>query len=257
MQRDLKIQNQVNNWTIIDGPILQEGSDHWLLKCNICGRETLFDQGYINRSCFSKQCRSCSQKERRKETGKYKLGDKINNLTIIGPPTQYKFNTYYKVQCDCGHIYHTGHSTFSRKDRLPYCTQCFNTYTKKPKRSTMYSEHISKSIFIRICRSAKLRGIKFDLLPNDLEEYILNQKFKCALSGIDINITKSFATKENRILNTASLDRIDSSKGYIKGNVQWVHKDINVMKLDLTQEQFINYCKLISNLHANQQPSQE
>jgi hypothetical protein len=45
--------------------------------------------------------------------------------------------------------------------------------------------------------------------------------------------------------HTASLDRIDSSKGYFKGNVQWIHKDLNVMKMDLTEEKFIDYCKLV------------
>lgn len=45
---------------------------------------------------------------------------------------------------------------------------------------------------------------------------------------------------------TISLDRIDSTKGYIEGNVQWVHKSVNIMKSTLTQEQFINFCKLVA-----------
>lgn len=43
----------------------------------------------------------------------------------------------------------------------------------------------------------------------------------------------------------ASLDRIDSSQGYIKGNVQWVHKDINKMKFDLSQDRFLELCNII------------
>jgi archaellum component FlaC len=43
---------------------------------------------------------------------------------------------------------------------------------------------------------------------------------------------------------TASLDRVDSAKGYIKGNVQWVHKDINMMKQQYSQEYFIQMCRL-------------
>ena len=46
---------------------------------------------------------------------------------------------------------------------------------------------------------------------------------------------------------TASLDRIDSNKGYIKGNVQWVHKDVNTMKMDHTQEEFIKICTMVAN----------
>ena len=46
---------------------------------------------------------------------------------------------------------------------------------------------------------------------------------------------------------TASLDRIDSSKGYIQGNIQWVHKRINQMKWDSEENDFINWCKLVAN----------
>ena len=44
----------------------------------------------------------------------------------------------------------------------------------------------------------------------------------------------------------ASLDRIDSNKGYIKSNLQWVHKDVNRMKWDISHEGFIKICKLIT-----------
>jgi hypothetical protein len=51
--------------------------------------------------------------------------------------------------------------------------------------------------------------------------------------------------KEER-LTTASLDRIDSSKGYVIDNVQWLHRDINMMKQRFSQEYFINICKHIA-----------
>ena len=46
---------------------------------------------------------------------------------------------------------------------------------------------------------------------------------------------------------TASLDRIDSSKGYVIGNVQWVHKDINIMKNKFDNQYFIDMCKKIAS----------
>lgn len=45
---------------------------------------------------------------------------------------------------------------------------------------------------------------------------------------------------------TASLDRIDSSRGYVEGNVQWVHKDVNFMKQALSQERFVELCTLVA-----------
>lgn len=47
--------------------------------------------------------------------------------------------------------------------------------------------------------------------------------------------------------NTASLDRIDSSKPYIIDNIQWVHKDINFMKRTYSHDYFIKLCKLVAN----------
>jgi hypothetical protein len=50
---------------------------------------------------------------------------------------------------------------------------------------------------------------------------------------------------------TASLDRIDSLVGYIKGNVQWVHKDVNVSKMDFDESYFRQLCAAVT-AHAGQ-----
>lgn len=70
----------------------------------------------------------------------------------------------------------------------------------------------------------------------------VKQEEKCALTGLGICFGKQ---------KTASLDRIDSKKGYIKGNVQWVHKTINLMKQSLTQATFIEFCRLVAQCQAN------
>ena len=49
---------------------------------------------------------------------------------------------------------------------------------------------------------------------------------------------------------TASLDRIDSTKGYIDGNIQWVHKRINTMKMDMSQKDFIDFCKQVAQTNS-------
>ena len=66
------------------------------------------------------------------------------------------------------------------------------------------------------------------------------QEFKCALTGWDIDA-------KNVAKNTASLDRIDSSIGYVEGNVQWVHKMVNMCKQQYTQEEFLSMCDAVSN----------
>jgi len=67
----------------------------------------------------------------------------------------------------------------------------------------------------------------------------LKQNKLCALSGQPLTIGM------NRY-NTASIDRIDSGKGYIEDNIQWVHIDINFMKRTYSQEYFIEMCNMVS-----------
>ena len=70
-----------------------------------------------------------------------------------------------------------------------------------------------------------------------------NQKQICAITGDFIpNIQE------------ASLDRIDSSKGYLEGNVQWTTQQANLSKHVMTMNELYKFCKKILN-HANQQPS--
>jgi hypothetical protein len=58
--------------------------------------------------------------------------------------------------------------------------------------------------------------------------------------------TKLPLTSEAHQLNTVSLDRIDSSNDYVEGNIQLVCVPINRMKLDYSEEQFVNLCSLVT-----------
>ena len=114
-------------------------------------------------------------------------------------------------------------------------------------------EEITAHMICLIRRDAQKRDILHPLLDNSVESnrylwglYVLQDK-RCALSGVPIE----FGTNRvvGRIEKTASLDRIDSDKGYVKGNVQWVHKDVNVMKRAISQERFIQLANQIANKH--------
>ena len=50
----------------------------------------------------------------------------------------------------------------------------------------------------------------------------------------------------------ASVDRIDSDKGYIIGNIQWVSTPINYLKNNLTHNQVVDMCKKIQEFYNNQ-----
>jgi hypothetical protein len=95
--------------------------------------------------------------------------------------------------------------------------------------------------YLRILQNqAKVRGIVWNVTPDYLWELFVKQNRKCALSGIDI-----FFTRRKGKRQTASLDRIDSNKDYIEGNVQWVHKKVNNLKGALSEDILYNVCRAI------------
>jgi len=100
---------------------------------------------------------------------------------------------------------------------------------------------ISSVRFGLIKRSAKNRGYNFTVTIEYLWELFLKQNKKCALSGIELYFQDIKGGKF-----TASLDRIDSSIGYVENNLQWVHTELNILKGNMANDKFINWCKMVS-----------
>ena len=85
------------------------------------------------------------------------------------------------------------------------------------------------------------RGYAWDLDIEFVWDIYQKQGGVCALSGLPIGWA------EKGLTATASIDRIDSFEGYLKGNVQLVHKDINFMKQQYDQDKFIALCKSVAD----------
>lgn len=103
---------------------------------------------------------------------------------------------------------------------------------------------VSGSYLSSIKRTAKRKRLTYSLDDKYLDELWKRQDGLCAYSGIKLSIS----IHSN---GTASLDRIDSNIGYVEGNVQWIHKDINQMKSNLPEQTFVNWCLAISEHHKN------
>jgi CRISPR/Cas system Type II protein with McrA/HNH and RuvC-like nuclease domain len=91
---------------------------------------------------------------------------------------------------------------------------------------------------------AKKRGFEFLITKEYAWDLYEKQNGKCFYTQLPINLN----TRNNSM--TASIDRIDSNKGYIEDNVVWVHKDINIMKNKFSKEYFLMLCKKIVENHG-------
>lgn len=139
-------------------------------------------------------------------------------------------------RCDCGleKIVHTQELT---RGLSKGCRRCG--------RRKMFGG-MSSTHWNRVLHSAKYRGIPVEITPEYAWTLYQLQNGRCALSGLPIQFLESVRrSKEWGYGNTASLDRINSSKGYTEGNVRWLHKCVNILKRNMLDIDFLAWCKLV------------
>ena len=143
----------------------------------------------------------------------------------------------YWCECECGNKTEV-FGTHLRRGNIMSCG-CKNRIKKEGGINGDLWFNITKS---KTSKRAFRRNLEFDLTKDFIYDLYIKQKRKCSLSGLEITLPKRWDDKSY----TASLDRIDSKKGYVVGNVQWVHKIVNIMKNIFDQEMFIFLCNQIT-----------
>ena len=80
-------------------------------------------------------------------------------------------------------------------------------------------------------------------------DYVYNvgadQDFFCALTGNELEFTRGGQKWLGKWCNpnSCTIDRIDSNKGYVKGNIQLITWKANCLKQHLDNEELIEFCK--------------
>jgi hypothetical protein len=93
---------------------------------------------------------------------------------------------------------------------------------------------------------SKSRNETTDLTLEYLKEIWENQKGLCSYTNIKMEMPRSSQDEDIKKSPTKlSLDRIDPSIGYIKGNVEFVCYCVNVMKNDFTKNQMVDFINQI------------
>jgi len=184
-------------------------------------------------------CRICSNTNIPKTEEDYHKIAKEKNIKYIGP-MQNSVMKKTQWKCKCGNVFLR---TFNHvKCGKINCYLCGREITKKFK-SNGYEE-ITGSLWTRINKGAIERGFECSISIEQAWDKFIQQDRKCALSGV---LLLFYKLRKECSKTTASLDRIDSRKGYIPDNIQWVHKDVNRMKQAFQEDEFLNWCQLIVN----------
>ena len=191
-----------------------------------------------------------------------KVGDRFGRLVVKRVWTEKCGNhkskeTRCECLCDCGNTVVT-QGRYLRAKHKQSCNCLWKNMKGKDHHAWRGHGDISSTLWSGIRWEAKnraTRDIPFDITIEQGWELFVKQRGRCALTGEPIAFPKSSVKKAGN--RTASLDRIDSNGDYTLDNVQWVHKDINLMKMDLKQDQFILWCYKISRHNpqsANENP---
>jgi hypothetical protein len=153
----------------------------------------------------------------------------------------------WECECICGKLVIRNAHSISTGKHVSSCGckrhELSRNAGKNSKTWTGYGD-ISGQFFASIKASAKLRKIPLNITIQDAWEQFLKQDRKCIYSGVELVFRQSVKLKD--VEQTASLDRIDSSKPYEIGNIQWVHKIVNKMKYSFTEDYFLDLCNKVA-----------
>jgi hypothetical protein len=132
-----------------------------------------------------------------------------------------------------------------------WCKSCSKTKMSSYHKNTYGPEKLSHSAHIRtrsvkaymqylLAKARRRLGASID--ASYLEQLWEKQQGRCALTGW--NMTMKLG--EGVVPTNASIDRINSSLGYVEGNVQLLCRAANVAKSDLETELFLAMCAAVS-----------
>lgn len=177
-------------------------------------------------------------------------GKKIGKLTVLSEVGK-KSNKclMWLCKCDCGNEIQVK-GTYLRNGDTKSC----GCISKGNAHNRTGYKNISGSYWYHVKSNASRRGIPFEITEKYAHELFEKQNKICALTDEPIELVLNY--RDDYLQQTASLDRIDNSKGYVEGNVWWVHKEINIMRNQLNIDKFVVWCEkiVLSNkrkLHEN------
>jgi hypothetical protein len=202
----MKIGDIFNWWTLVNTDIID---GKILCRCN-CGTTKPVSIHNLKKG-ISKSC-GCKPRKLKGESNPITPGEKFGKLTVLGESQSVKskngkniYNSLYFYECLC----ECGNTKLIKKSQLKNgvsvscgCTELGPTLYKK----------LPRWVVRNIRSNADVRNKEWDLDLYYLGDLLESQNYKCFYTGWDLKIGKNGKEK------TLSLDRIDSTKGYIRGS---------------------------------------
>lgn len=141
----------------------------------------------------------------------------------------------WECKCECGNK-----KLFPSNALTSGNSKSCGSIKNHPRPAIRYYE-IPAAYLNAVRQNAIKRNLLYRITSAFVWKLFLLQNRLCAMSRVRLSFNDGNRGTQGF---TASLDRIDSNKGYIKGNVRWVHKDLNRMRWKLSDREFLYWCSL-------------
>lgn len=171
--------------------------------------------------------------------------ERFGRLTVVKPIKRTKRGIQWACICDCGNS-KIAISTDLRAGKTKSCG-CLHRDMAKERASgkkVSTKHYVTTELYNRYKSNAKYRSLTFELPKDRLEELIYGSCYYCGSPPM-----REFNHYTNRTLHKPfmynGIDRIDSSEGYINDNVVTCCFRCNMMKSNLSEEEFLKHIKII------------
>lgn len=181
------------------------------------------------------------------------VGSTLGKLTVVGIKnvrlSNGRLHAKAVCNCKCGNTIEVFWTSFA--SRVTQSCGCDSNRYDKVTGANNYRfkgfKDIRSAFWSGYRNGASARGHSFEITKEYAWDLFEKQGKKCAMSGVPL----VFGTNKNNSLTTASIDRKDPKVGYIEGNIQWVHKTINLMRNTLSVGEFVEWCRLVVLQHPS------
>jgi hypothetical protein len=197
--------------------------------CSCCEKELSirnFTKRKTSSDDYTSICRKCRSIKRNRD--KHWHGDQLLCIKCGSIKPQNAFN----VNKDNAY----------RGNRDRFCIECKVAQREKRRICNRGDGSLARVLLERFLGArdrSKRKGMTIDIDVPYLTELWDKQAGLCAITKIPMTL----AIFKGRTPTNVSIDRISSSEGYIKGNIQLICMAVNQMKSDLSYEQLLMFCE--------------
>lgn len=208
--------------------------------CKTCGKELPIDEFQKSKQSTDGHLNSC-----KKCRGAFQNTPDVIKCPVCGETKPY-YDFYVAPRSVTGRMWACKHCIDSKPSEMSdqvYRRKYDSEYKDKinSAKRDEFSRHINRYMLTRAKQRAERNGLEFNL---ELEDIVIPDI--CPLLEVPIVL----GTKEDYEYSP-SLDRIDNTKGYVKGNVWVISKKANSMKNSASPQELSNFCKNIIRYSLN------